>query len=128
MAQLVEEDRSSMIGDITMRSVQLDSLARRLVQRSYEVITRRLGEQRKPNNLDNKFIHEAYLRAREILATSNLIGAPSQAVEPTLVSNLVMALYMVLIVWVPEREIPAGIIQELKNVVSEVLTELKEED
>jgi hypothetical protein len=128
LPELWEKNGSLMSGDMPVRSVHLDSLARRLVQKSYEVIIKLLGGQKEPNTLENRFIYEAYLRVKAILATSNLLSGPPQGVESTLVSDLAMALYMVLIVWVPEREIPAGIIQELRSVVSEVLTEVEQED
>jgi hypothetical protein len=111
-----------MIGDKLIRPHDLDGVARQLVQRAYEVITQRFGWE--PNTLESKFIYEAYLRIKEILVTSETISSPSQDAETILASNLVMCLYMLLIVWVKEREITHEIIPQLKEIVSEVLADV----
>jgi hypothetical protein len=109
------------LGAVAMKNHDLDSLARRLVQRTFELIGQQSGKEL--DAVGVKFIYEAYLHVKEILLTSGMIDAQIRDVEHTLVGNLAMGLYMVVIVWVQEKEIPSELIPQLKEIVTGVLAD-----
>lgn len=119
MPRLVERTNSGNRNSILDRP-DLDRLACQLVQRTYEVVIQHFG---KLDPLETKFIYETYIYVKEILGNFDMIGSLSKEEEATLVSKLVIGLYILIIVWVQNQETTPELIQQLKEVVRGVLAD-----